>query len=386
MSGEPSVEAVDKVVGRDLLRAVVPFVGASVVVYAAVTDPGHPTQIALLAVAAGLFAVWAFRPAWMPTLALTGGVLVCVVLAKLSGDLDVGLFLVSLLAIVVAGWESSRRVLAVAGAAALATPLLIGLLNPGDVDVGIWLAAVAFPGLMSWLFRRQEELRAQLEESRRRLVARAASDERRRIARDVHDLVGHGLAAVLLQVAGARHVLRRDPDEADVALRAAEDAGRRSLTELRATVALLRADGDKAVSAVPGLTQLTRLVDDARAAGLAVECATIGDPGRVEPMVGLTLYRVAQEALLNAARHAPAARTALTLDVGDERVELRVHSRLVSPVAGPAIGRRPGYGLIGMRERATAVGGEFHAGPDAEGWLVRCSVPLADQPVKRVGP
>lgn len=370
---EPTVDRpVEASAGRDLLRASVPFVGAGVVAYAAITDPAHPWRIALLVAAALLFAAWAVRPDRVPTAVLAAGVLPAVVLAKGSGDLDVGLFLVSLLAIVAAGWEPSPFVVAVVGAATLATPVLIGLLWPGDIDVGVWLAGVAFPGLVSGLFHRQEDLRAQLEESRRSLAAREGAEERRRIARDVHDLVGHGLAAVLLQVAGARHVLRRDPDEADAALAAAEDAGRRSLTELRATVTLLRAGGEDGVSALPTLADVERLVADARSSGLDVEHAWTGPVDRVDAMTGLTLYRVAQEALLNAARHAPAARTRVRIDVGGPRVELTVESR----PAGSRPERRPGYGLVGMRERAAAVGGTVEAGPDGDGWLVRCTLPV----------
>lgn len=361
--------------GPDLLRLSVPVAAVGVVVYAAIADPAHPAQIALLAGAAGLFAAWALRPDRIPTLALTAGVLPAVVLAKGSGNLDVGLFLVSLLAIVVAGWEQSRTRLTIAAAAALATPVAVNLLRPGDVDVGIWLFGVALPGLMSWFFRRQEDLRSQLEESRRQLAAQRSADERRRIARDVHDLVGHGLAAVLLHVAGARHVLRHDPDEADAALAAAEDTGRRSLGELRATVALLRADGEDAVSAVPGVADIARLVTEARASGLDLDHAATGALDLVDPLVGLTLYRIAQEALLNAARHAPAARTRVTVAVTDAHVELRVDSR---PTTTPPTGRRPGYGLVGMRERAAAVDGTVHAGPDGDGWSVRCTVPIAE--------
>lgn len=169
------------------------------VVFAAVTDPAGPVPIALLAVAAGLFGVWARWPP-TPTLVLAAGVIGLVVLAKLSGGLDGALFLISLLAIVVAGWERSRVVVVVVvSLAALMTPLLVEFLQPGDIDAGIWMIGIAFPGLMSWLFRRQKELTAQLEDARRQLMARMVSEERRRIARDVHDLVGHGLAAVLLQ-------------------------------------------------------------------------------------------------------------------------------------------------------------------------------------------
>lgn len=364
---------------RDFLRVCVPFLAAGSVVFAAVTDPGGPGPVALLVVAAGLYAGWALWPP-MPTLVLAAGVITLVVLAKLSGELDGGLFLVSLLVVVIAGWERSRPVVAVSAVAALLTPLVIELLNPGDIDVGIWMIGVAFPGVMSWLFRRQEELTAQLEDTRRQLMARMVSEERRRIARDVHDLVGHGLAAVLLQVTSARHVLHRDLDEAERALRSAEDVGRRSLADLRGTVALLRADGESVLTAVPGLEQLPKLVDDARAAGVTVERRMVGDHDQVDPVVSLALYRVAQEALVNAARHAPHARTTVTTQVRDETVELTVQSLgQLDPAEARGGGQRPGYGLVGMRERAAAVGGQLHAGPVPAGWLVHCSAPIDGQ-------
>lgn len=186
---------------------------------------------------------------------------------------------------------------------------------------------------------------------------------------------------MLLHVAGARHVLRRDPDEADAALAAAEDAGRHSLAELRTTVALLRSSGEDGTSAVPGLANLPRLVDEACATGLRVEMVTNGDLQRVDPMVGLTLYRVAQEALLNAARNAPDARTTISLNIDPDRAQLRVSSRPVVVAQG-----RYGYGLVGMRERAAAVGGELHAGPDDDGWLVACCVPTTDRPQQVAAP
>lgn len=361
--------------GRDILRACVPFLAAGAVVFAALTDPAGPGPVTMLGVAAAFFGLWAWWPR-TPMLVLTAGVLGPVMLAKLlSSELDGALFLVSLLAAVIGGWERSRLVLVVAGVAALSTPLLIELVQPGDVDAGIWAIGIGFPGLMGWLFRRQEELTAQLAETRLELTARMVSEERRRIARDVHDLVGHGLAAVLLQVTSARHVLRRDPDEAERALRAAEDVGRRSLADLRGTVAMLRADGESTRTAVPGLEQLPTLVDEASAAGLTVERRMVGDHDQIDPVVSLALYRVAQEALINAARHAPFARTVIATQVRDDSVDLVVQS--VGPL-GPADGdgKRQGYGLVGMRERAAAVGASLQAGPVPQGWQVHCSAPI----------
>ncbi|SHK32871.1 Signal transduction histidine kinase [Pseudonocardia thermophila] len=350
-----------------------PFAAVGAVVYAAITDPADPWRTAALVAGAALFGVWALRPDRMPAPVLTAGVSIAVLVAKGSGDLDPGMLLLSLLAIAVAGWDTGPATTAVCVLVAIAVPVLVDVLDPDDVDVGVWVAAVAFPALIAGLFRRQEEQRAADEAARAAAAARAAEEERRRIARDVHDLVGHGLAAVLLQVASARHVLHDDPAEADLALAAAEDSGRRGLTELRATVALLRsADGDDGDgrSPVPGLDGIARLVADARAGGLSVEHTTTGELRDVDPMAALTLYRIAQEALLNAARHAPDARTSVHVAAEPTATVLEVTSRPVRPARN-----RPGYGLTGMRERAAAAGGTLVAGPVDDGWVVRCALP-----------
>jgi signal transduction histidine kinase len=183
----------------------------------------------------------------------------------------------------------------------------------------------------------------------------------------------------MLQVTSARHVLRRDVDAAEEALRSAEDVGRRSMQELRRTVTLLRSDDEVGVTApVPSASEVPALVEQARAGGLAVELHTRGDLSRLPPGVGLALYRIAQEALANAARHAPRARTVLGLELANGRVTLLAETS--GPlVAGSASEReRPRYGLLGMQERATALGGEFAAGPTPDGWRVRCELPVAD--------
>jgi signal transduction histidine kinase len=142
-------------------------------------------------------------------------------------------------------------------------------------------------------------------------------------------------------------------------------------------VTLLRSDDEAGVAApVPTASEIPALVDQARVGGLEVELRTRGDLTRVPPSVGLALYRIAQEALANAARHAPRARTTLGLQLENGRIILLAETR--GPVvAGSASEReRPHYGLIGMQERATALGGEFAAGPTGHGWLVRCELPM----------
>jgi signal transduction histidine kinase len=218
------------------------------------------------------------------------------------------------------------------------------------------------------------------------LARQAVLDEKRRVARDVHDLVGHGLAAVLLHVTGARHLLRRDIDEADQALADAEAVGRRSLGELRRTLTVLRVpDADGIVlPPLPGAADIADAVHAARASGVDV-CFTLeGDPRQVDPVVGLSLHRVAEEALANARRHAPRAVTDVVLTVEDDVVELSVVTSgpldADTDTEAASDDDRPRYGLVGMQERMAAVGGEFEAGATPGGWAVRCRAPLTPTP------
>jgi signal transduction histidine kinase len=251
------------------------------------------------------------------------------------------------------------------------------LQDPPEIAVGIWALGIVFPWAMGRGAARQSQLVTQLDASRHELAQQALLSERRRIARDVHDLVGHGLAAVMLQITGARHVLRRDPAAAEEALRTAEELGRWSMQELRGTVALLRSnDASTAVAPLPSAREISELVDRARAGGLAVELRTRGDPSVTAPSVGVALYRIAQEALSNASQHAPRARTVLQLEVAEGWAGLKATTSGPTRTESGDESDRPRYGLIGMRERAVALGGDFEAGPTAEGWQVSCRIPL----------
>jgi signal transduction histidine kinase len=291
------------------------------------------------------------------------------------------MFNACLLAFAAARWSPSLTAAISLGLLAAATPLLVAVVqDPMEVATGIWVVAIAFVWVVGRAVARQERLVGELEATRRQLAEQELLDERRRLARDVHDFVGHGLAAVMLQVTSARHVLRRDGDAADEALRSAEEVGRQSMQELRRTVTLLRSEDEARMEGPAHTTsEIPTLVDHARASGLAVELHTRGDLSRIPPNVALALYRIAQEALANAARHAPHARTTLGLELADGRVALLAET--IGPVAaGTASERaRPHYGLIGMEERATALGGDFSAGPTRQGWRVRCELPVKDE-------
>jgi signal transduction histidine kinase len=364
----------------DDLRRVLPLFSLAFGLVAAITQPSSAADLALTAVPVAAWSLWAFGR-HVPLAAVSVAIVVPVVVAQRSGELEPVMFNVALLAFAAARWCRSLAAAASLGLLAAATPVLVALVqDPMEVATGIWVVAIAFIWVVGRAFARHERLVIELEDTRRQLAQQALLAERRQIARDVHDFVGHGLAAVMLQVISARHVLRRDADAAEEALRSAEKVGRDSMQELRRTVTVLRSDDEAAgVPPVRAASEIPALVDEARAGGLAVELRTRGDLARIPPSVGVALYRIAQEALANAARHAPGARTMLGLELANGRV------KLLAETSGPLLAQaasereRPHYGLLGMQERATALGGEFAAGPTRDGWRVRCELPVDDE-------
>jgi signal transduction histidine kinase len=361
----------------DELRSVLPVFALGVTLAAAVSQPSSAADLVLAAVPVAAFGIWAFVPE-VPLAALSIAVVGPVVVTQRSGQLEPLMFEACLLSFVVARWSGSLGAAASLGVLAASSPVLVAWIqDPSEIAVGIWIAGIVFTWIVGRAVARQEQLAVQLESTRRELSEQTLLAERRQIARDVHDFVGHGLAAVMLQVTSARHVLRRDPDAAEDALRSAEEVGRRSMRELRRTLALLRSENETGVAPpLPSAAEVPELVDQARAGGLAVELRTRGDLSRIPPGVGVAVYRIAQEALANAARHAPRAQTVLGLELADGQVRLVAETKGRTIAAAAAEPDRPHYGLIGMRERATALGGEFAAGPTPEGWRVSCRLPL----------
>lgn len=359
----------------DTVRGMVPLLAMTVVVLAAVYDPGEWWQVVTLSVGAVVLAAWA----WLGLQVLVAAALtlasICVTLT--AGNLEPGLFLLSLLALVLTGFQQLRWPHIALVAVAVAVPIVtVQVVKGADYSPAIWVLGILFPAAMGWAVHRQERLVAELIQARHALADQAVAEERRRVARDVHDLVGHGLAATMVQVTSARHVLRRDIDAADEALATAERVGRASMRELRATLSVLREgdEGGQDAASPPGVDDIPALVDNARGTGLDVTLLTEGEPVQVDQVVGVTLYRIAQEALTNATRHAPEAETTVRLRTDEAMAVLEVASA-GQPAAEPDA-RQPRYGILGMRERAEVVGGQLFAGPVESGWLVRCKVPL----------
>ena len=213
----------------------------------------------------------------------------------------------------------------------------------------------------------------QAERIAEREVELAARDERSRIAREMHDVVAHGLSVIVVQADGARYAAAKDPDVAVGTLATISTTGRESLTEMRRLLGLLR-NGDTGVAPQPGLDDVRHLVDEARAAGMQVEADLPEAAPDVPDGVGLAAYRIAQESLTNVRKHAgPRATVALRVTVGRAvEVEVRDDGR---GAAAPSDGR--GLGVTGMRERAAVHGGTLEAGPaPGGGFAVSARLPL----------
>jgi signal transduction histidine kinase len=249
-----------------------------------------------------------------------------------------------------------------------------------DLGWGAWLAGVTLTVGFSLLVRHEQDLLRQLRQAQAGLAEQAKTQERNRIARELHDVIGHTLVVSLLHVQSARLAVEHDPADAARALAEAERLGRECLAEVRITVGMLREDdtpeGRDAIKPLPGIDGLPALVKRFRSAGADITLTVEGDIGRLPATTGLAVYRIAQEALTNAVKHAPDSPTALLLTVDAERVTLTADS-----MAEPGTGT--GLGLVGMRERAESLGGSCEAGPGGRGWLVRATLPVAVSPRSR---
>jgi signal transduction histidine kinase len=245
-----------------------------------------------------------------------------------------------------------------------------------DPGWGAWLAGTTLTVAFSLLIRHDRDLLRRLRLAQAGLAEQARVQERNRIARELHDVIGHTLTISLLHVQSARLAVEHDPADAARALAEAERLSRECLAEVRITVGMLREDEAADRSApLPGASGLPALVEQFRAAGADVTLTVEGDVAGLPATTGLAAYRIAQEALTNAAKHAPGAPTEVRLRVSPSEATLTADTRAV-PGRGPGADAGPGLGMVSMRERAESVGGSCEAGPGGRGWLVRAWLPL----------
>jgi signal transduction histidine kinase len=255
-------------------------------------------------------------------------------------------------------------------------------LTPGFLALyNLLLALVAFFAGRTVHARRTStralEGRARAAEANQRAMAeQAVADERRRIARELHDVVAHHVSVMGVLATGARRVLPRRPEAADEALGTIEDTSRTTLRELRRLLDVLRTDAESAADLAPqpNLAGIETLVEQVRDAGLPVLLQVDGEPRGLDPGVALTVYRIAQEALTNALKHAGPATAEVRLRFGVYWLTVEVSDT----GRGPAPGRTTvGHGLVGMRERVSLYGGTLRTGPrPGGGYRVYAKIPV----------
>lgn len=252
--------------------------------------------------------------------------------------------------------------------------------SPDAVAAPVFLTAVWAVGRVAGSRHaraRTLERHAAERERRREEHARAAvTAERRRIALELHDAVSHSLALIVMQAAGAQGIIRRQPERAEQSLRFIERAGREGLTEMRRLLGLIGEDREETeLTPHPGIASVQTLIEGARQAGLDVCFESAGEPRPVAPAVDLSAYRIVQEALTNAAKHAAGCRVTVALRWHPAMLEIEITNDGARPSQAEDLS--PGRGLIGMRERAALIGGDIETGLRDDGEFgVWASLPL----------
>jgi signal transduction histidine kinase len=336
--------------------------------------------VVLLATAAAAL-VLARRYPVAALLVVFGTTLVYFALGYADGPIWLAL-VVAYITAIAAGHRLLTAIVAVAGYGMF--PWLDYFLRDGPAPSLTGLA-----GLAAWLLvlfgvgeaiRIRRERMAEAVRMREGEAKRRASEERLRIAQELHDALGHHLSLINVQAGVALHVNEQLPEEARAALSAIKQASKEGLTELRSVLEILRQDGERAPrSPTSTLDRVEELIGQARAAGLEVALTM---EGRSRPLpfgVDVAAFRIVQEALTNVARHAGPAKASVRIEYGEDELVVEVEDDGRGAVAANAARNADGAGkgIVGMRERAAALGGELQAGPRAEGgYRVRARLPV----------
>ena len=261
-----------------------------------------------------------------------------------------------------------------------ATLLVIAAAQHRVDSLPLYFGILGMSWLVGYLVHTQTQLMQQQQDAQDMLAQLAAADERRRIAREVHDVVAHSLSVTLLHLTGARRGLQQDHiiDDAVQILERAEHLGRQAMADIRRTVGLLD-DSPMSRAPEPGVEDIADLVDDFARAGLDVRYEANGRTASVSAAVGLTLYRAVQESLSNIAKHAPDCEANVLVRTTRSDVSVTVTNRLPVPAMGmPAADSIDGRGVRGMRQRVGLHGGIISVGPTEDGWSVRMNIPLEE--------
>ena len=320
-------------------------------------------------------------------LAAAGALVVAALLVSHSQGIPVEVFLALLLAFYSVGAHCDDRRSALVGAAAVTAIAAADLARPGTFSAsgtrpGAWLAfAIAWLVGRDLRRRRQrvvdlEDRAAQLEREREEQAQLAVAEERGRIARELHDVIAHGVSVIVVQAQAGPHLMH-DPQRLRGVFNAIESSGRDALVELRRLLGILRSgDEQLAIGPQPGLGSLRSLIEQMRRSGLPVELRIEGEPVHLPAGIDLSAYRIVQEALTNVVKHAGDAAAEVAIRYDAHVLELDI----IDNGSGRAISLNgSGHGLIGMRERVALYGGSLEAGTrDGGGYAVRARLPFGD--------
>jgi signal transduction histidine kinase len=294
---------------------------------------------------------------------------------------------IGILAIYTAAAHTTGVATVVAGVLTVALTVTLMAADGESWNVGgvlFFSLLLGSPFLVGRLFRARRLRESALEEKTVALArerderARAAvAEERTRIARELHDVVAHAVSVIVLQARGGRKLLDDEPEEARTAFDTIERTGQQALGEMRRLLGALRA-GDEllALAPQPSLSRLDALVDDVMRAGLPVEVRIEGEPRPLPPGIDVSAFRIVQEALTNALRHAGPARAIVALRYDEDGIDVEVADDGTAPSSSNGDGA--GHGLAGIRERVAVYGGDFAAGRRPEGgYAIRARLPYA---------
>ncbi|HEV7640095.1 MAG TPA: sensor histidine kinase [Gaiellaceae bacterium] len=363
---------------------VLTFAVASIVEAFAAQHVEHRPVVAILAIGWTVpFALRRRYPFWAPLVSLASLATFALISPERSITSLTMPFLAALAAAVSLGLIGERRQSIAGWAAVIATASLVSSKSGNAYSEFFWTTLIL---TLAWFFgsalgSRTEQARELTERveaaERERATAaeRATAEERARIARELHDVVAHSVSVMVVQASGVRRLLKDEQHREREALLSVEQIGRQALTEMRRMLGVMRS-GEEAPAALapqPGLEHLDRLIAQVEEAGLPVTLRVEGDRPDISPGVDLSAYRIVQEGLTNALKHAKGAHAEVVVRYIDSSVELEI----ADDGPGTPTGDGQGHGLVGMRERVALYGGTIEAGPRAGGgFVLRAELPV----------
>jgi signal transduction histidine kinase len=374
----------DRIRRRAFEALVLTFAVASVVEALAAQHVHHRLLVALFALGWTLpFALRPRYPLWAPIVAcafLTSFALTSPQRSVTSLTMP---FVAALAAAVSLGLVGDRRRSIAGWAAVIATAAVVDSQSGSAYSDFFWTTLIL---TLAWFFgsalgSRTEQARelservVAAERERATAAERATAEERARIARELHDVVAHSVSVMVVQASGVRRLLAEEQHREREALLSVEQIGRQALTEMRRMLGVMRSgeESPAALAPQPGLQHLDRLIAQVEEAGMPVTLLVEGDRPELSPGVDLSAYRIVQEGLTNALKHAKGARAEVVVRYIDSSVQLEIADN------GPGIpsGDGMGHGLVGMRERVALYGGTIEAGPrDGGGFVLRARLPV----------